>query len=83
MLLAVVAVLACGMALAQALDVPRNVIAGGGGQSTGGTFVVQGTIGQPQAVPPASGGGFTLQGGFWAPPPAPRPDAVFNNGFEP
>jgi hypothetical protein len=39
-------------------------IDGGGGVSTGGTYTVNGTIGQPDAGA-MSGGNFTLQGGFW------------------
>ena len=37
---------------------------GGGGTSTGGDFVLRGTIGQPDAGD-LSGGDFTLRGGFW------------------
>ncbi len=37
---------------------------GGGGTSTGGVYVVSGTIGQPDAGK-MSGGSFTLDGGFW------------------
>jgi len=43
---------------------PRYVIAGGGGESSGGNFRLHGTIGQP-TVALMSGGGFALQGGFW------------------
>jgi hypothetical protein len=39
-------------------------IDGGGGTSTGGTFSVSGTIGQPDAGT-MSGGNYSLQGGFW------------------
>lgn len=40
-------------------------IDGGGESSTGGTYAVKGTIGQPD--PGAmSGGTYTLEGGFWA-----------------
>ncbi len=39
-------------------------IDGGGGTSTGGTYVVNGTIGQPDAGTLA-GGNYTLIGGFW------------------
>ena len=39
-------------------------IGGGGGTSTGGTFTVAGTMGQPDAGE-ASGGPFSLMGGFW------------------
>jgi hypothetical protein len=41
----------------------------GGGQtncaSTGGSFALSGTIGQPDAGPPLGGGTFGLGGGFW------------------
>jgi hypothetical protein len=40
-------------------------IDGGGGTSTGGTYSVSGTIGQPDAGT-MSGGNYTLQGGFWS-----------------
>jgi hypothetical protein len=66
--------------------VSRYVIAGGGGQSSGGVFAIQGTIGQADADPlqPASGGALAVTGGFWPgiAPPAPPGDAVFANGFE-
>ena len=39
-------------------------ISGGAGSSSGGTLEVAGTAGQP-ALAQASGGGFTLDGGFW------------------
>ncbi|MBX3356309.1 MAG: hypothetical protein KF724_11505 [Phycisphaeraceae bacterium] len=38
---------------------------GGGGDSSGGGFVLAGTIGQPD-VGTMSGGGYTLTGGYWA-----------------
>ena len=41
-------------------------VAGGGGTSTGGVYSVSGTIGQPDAGAPMSGGNFSLTGGFWA-----------------
>ena len=37
---------------------------GGGGTSTGGSYSVSGTIGQPDAGN-LSGGSYTVQGGFW------------------
>jgi hypothetical protein len=39
-------------------------IDGGGGMSSGGSYTLSGTIGQPDAGS-ASGGGYTLAGGFW------------------
>jgi hypothetical protein len=40
------------------------LIDGGGGTSSGGTYTLSGTIGQPDAGT-SSGGTYTLQGGFW------------------
>jgi len=37
---------------------------GGGGQSSGGSYVLTGTIGQPDAAY-SSGGSYELLGGFW------------------
>lgn len=37
----------------------------GGGRSTGGPYALGGAAGQPDAGS-ASGGGYTLSGGFWA-----------------
>jgi hypothetical protein len=39
-------------------------IDGGGGESTGGTYTLGGSIGQPDAGS-LTGGGYTLNGGFW------------------
>ena len=39
-------------------------IDGGGGTSTGGTYTVTGTIGQPDAGL-MTGGNYSVQGGFW------------------
>ena len=70
-----------------ALATPRHVVAGGGGTSSGGVFMVRGTIGQPDADPlqPSTGGRFAVTGGFWpgVRPSAPRPEALFDDGFEP
>jgi hypothetical protein len=41
-------------------------INGGGGISTGGIYAVSGTIGQPDAGVPRSGGNYSLTGGFWS-----------------
>ena len=67
---------------AQALDISRHAIAGGGGRSSGGEFVVTGTIGQGEAGnAPASGGAFRLRGG-WLDGAATTTDALFGDGFE-
>lgn len=67
--------------------VPRNVIAGGGGRSSGGAFAITGTLGQADTDPlqPSSGGAFAITGGFWPGIAAavPSGDALFANGFEP
>ena len=41
-------------------------ISGGGGTSTGGVYAVSGTIGQPDAGGPMTGGNYSLTGGFWS-----------------
>ncbi|RLC76863.1 MAG: hypothetical protein DRI61_12530 [Chloroflexi bacterium] len=38
---------------------------GGGGRSAGSGYILNGTIGQPDAGPKLQGGDYTLQGGFW------------------
>ncbi len=52
--------------LAQSYSIDWYKIAGGGGTSAGGTYSVSGTIGQPEAGAPMSGGNYSLTGGFWA-----------------
>ncbi|HEV2695963.1 MAG TPA: hypothetical protein VG347_23955 [Verrucomicrobiae bacterium] len=41
-------------------------VAGGGGTSTGATYAVTGTIGQPDAGGVMSGGNYAVTGGFWS-----------------
>ena len=41
-------------------------VAGGGGMSSGGTYVIAGTIGQHDASNPMTGGSFSVTGGFWS-----------------
>lgn len=45
--------------------ITKSVIAGGGGTSSGGTFTLDGTIGQSAAGTTSTGGDFSLTGGFW------------------
>jgi hypothetical protein len=61
------ALLTCATGATSAqLSISRFTIDGGGGtRSTGGTFAVGGTIGQPDAGW-LSGSSFTLSGGFWS-----------------
>ncbi len=51
-------------AVGEDFDLSWNTVDGGGGTSSGGDFVLRGTIGQPDAGD-LSGGDFTLRGGFW------------------
>ena len=52
--------------LAQSYSIDWFTIDGGGGTSAGSVFTVNGTIGQPDAGGPMTGGNFSLTGGFWA-----------------
>ena len=56
--------------LAQPYSLDWFTIDGGGGTSTGGVYLVSGTIGQPDAGGPMTGGNYSLTGGFWALPTA-------------
>lgn len=51
---------------AQTYSIDWYKIAGGGGTSTGGTYSVSGTIGQPDASGAMTGGNYSVTGGFWA-----------------
>jgi len=70
------------------LEVPRHVIANGGGRSSGNIWVVRGTIGQADADPgqPSTDGKdfYAITGGFWPGVPATRPrsDDLFDDRFE-
>lgn len=63
----VLSVLSIATALGQDLAIDWHTIDGGGGTSTGGSYTLSGTIGQPDASATAMAGGtYTLTGGFWA-----------------
>jgi hypothetical protein len=51
---------------AQQYSIDWYKIAGGGETSTGGTYQVSGTIGQPDASGALTGGSYSLTGGFWS-----------------
>ena len=51
---------------AQPYSIDWFKIAGGGGTSSNGQFSVSGTVGQPDASGPMTGGSYSLTGGFWA-----------------
>ena len=53
-------------AAAQNYSIDWYQVAGGGGTSTGATYQVTGTIGQPDASGQMTGGSFSLTGGFWS-----------------
>jgi hypothetical protein len=56
----------CLPAWAQQYSIDWYKVAGGGGTSTGGTYSVSGTVGQPDASGAMTGGNYSLTGGFWA-----------------
>jgi hypothetical protein len=58
--------LAAAAVHAQQYTIDWYKVAGGGGTSTGGTYTVNGTIGQPDAGGTMSGGNYSVTGGFWA-----------------
>lgn len=60
------ALLLSATARAQTYSITWYKVAGGGGTSTGGTYAVSGTVGQPDASTPMTGGTYSLTGGFWA-----------------
>lgn len=64
-------------------EVPRHVIAGGGGHSSGGNFAIEGSIGQAEVDPlqPSSGGAYAITGGFWFDAEL-LDDLIFADGFE-
>ena len=51
---------------AQQYSIDWHKVSGGGGTSTGGVYSVSGTLGQPDAGEPMTGGTYSLYGGFWA-----------------
>ncbi len=56
----------------------------GSGTSAGGSYTVQGSLGQADVDPlhPASTGAYELVSGFWSVPPTIPADALFADGFE-
>ena len=69
---------------AGAYTIDRAVIAGGTATSSGGTYRVDGTIGQGDvdALQPASAGSYDVVGGFWPGVVGGAGDRIFANGFE-
>ena len=52
------------ISFAQPYAIDWYKVAGGGGTSSGGVYAVSGTIGQPDASGPMTGGNYSLTGGF-------------------
>jgi hypothetical protein len=65
-LLSILSILVPGLIVAQSYNINWWKVAGGGGSSTGGTYSLNGTIGQPDAGGPLAGGNYTVTGGFWS-----------------
>lgn len=61
----VLALIASALPATAQFQIDWFTINGGGGQSSGGAYSLQGTIGQPDAAT-SSGGAYTLHGGFWS-----------------
>ena len=51
---------------AQGYSIDWHKISGGGGTSTGATYLVTGTIGQHDVGGAMSGGSYSVTGGFWS-----------------
>ena len=68
MKIALLALLTALTASAQTHSIDWFTIDGGGGTSTGGVYSLSGTIGQPDAGGPMTGGSYSLVVGFWALP---------------
>ena len=59
-------VLSAAAVHAQQYSIDWYKIGGGGGTSTGATYQITGTIGQPDASGAMTGGRFSITGGFWS-----------------
>ena len=52
--------------LAQSYAIPQSVVAGGGGSTTGGTYAIVATVGEPGAGGALTTGSYSVTGGFWS-----------------
>ena len=66
LIIGAVMLVATSVVYSQSYSIDWYKIAGSGGTSTGGTYSVSGTIGQPDASGAMTGGNYSLTGGFWA-----------------
>ena len=64
-LLALTVAVTAASPLADGFSIPWWTVDGGGGASQGGTFTLNGTVGQADAGT-ISGGNFSLTGGYWS-----------------
>jgi hypothetical protein len=55
-----------GISFAQPYSIDWYKVAGGGGTSSNGQYIVSGTIGQPDASSAMSSGQYSVTGGFWS-----------------
>jgi len=81
--LSIVSLMLCSLVYAQSggnYSLNKSTIASGGGQSSGGDFTLNGTMGQVDASNSISGGDFSLAGGFWS--STINSDIIYKNGFE-
>ena len=66
-------ILVCGLVLAgsalaaDGFAIPRSVIGGGGQQSTGGGYILNGTVGEPIASDLSLEAAHGLRSGYWWP----------------
>jgi len=58
--------------------IKKHTINNGGGKLTGGSYELNGSVGQIDASNSMSGGTYTINGGFWQE----NNDLIFKNGFE-
>lgn len=80
--LALIGVLLAGQPAGGDFIIQKSTVDGGGGTSSGGTYVLTATIGQAEAGPvDSSAGNFVHAGGFWVRLAA-LADFLFKDGFE-
>jgi hypothetical protein len=60
------AILSSSLAQAQTYSINWYKVAGGGGASTNTQYSLRGTMGQPDAGGPMTGGNYSVTGGFWS-----------------
>jgi len=63
-------------------QIERQSLDGGGGAAASASYVLNGSIGQPDAGAPMSSTSFQLRGGFQRAVVSARPEQIFADGFE-